>query len=36
MKFLVKKDKQNIIAYCYGCGKQCNNVCKEQCFRDRT
>lgn len=32
MKFLVKKEKNNVIGFCYGCVWQDNNSCEKQCL----
>lgn len=36
MKYIIKMNKEYTIGYCYGCVKQCQNVCGTQCIRDRT
>jgi Cys-rich peptide (Clo7bot family) len=36
MKFVVKPAAYFETAYCYGCVNQCQNVCGEQCIKDRT
>lgn len=30
MKYVISPNKVNVLAYCYGCAKQCNNKCGDQ------
>lgn len=30
MKYIIKKKKNNVLAFCYGCGGNCQHDCKEQ------
>lgn len=32
MKFIVKKNKEEVLAYCFGCGWQDQNKCDKQCI----
>ncbi len=30
MKYIIKKKKIKVLAFCYGCGGKCNHDCGEQ------
>lgn len=36
MKYIVKKNTESVLGYCFGCAEQCSNVCTTQCMRDTT
>lgn len=36
MKYVVFSNNNTVGAYCFGCAKQCSNVCGTQCGRDKT
>lgn len=35
MKYIIKPSKKTIEGYCFGCGKQNQNKCDEQCGYQR-